>query len=93
MKHQRNSKSGDFSMKLSIELPDIRPLSDLNDIYLKEMLIAALYNVGKISAHEAAMILGKTRREFEELLPQFGFSILNDSQDNIDIELNAKSSW
>jgi predicted HTH domain antitoxin len=80
-------------MRLSIELPDIKPLSDMNDKYLKEMLIATLYNVGKISAKEAAKILGKTRREFEELLPKFGFSILNDSQDNIEIELNAKSSW
>jgi predicted HTH domain antitoxin len=80
-------------MRLSIELPDIKPLSDMNDKYLKEMLIATLYNLGKISAKEAAKILSKTRREFEELLPQFGLSILNDSQENIEIELNAKNSW
>ena len=76
-------------MRVSIELPDIKPLSDMNDKYLKEMIIATLYNIGKISAKEAAMILGKTRRQFEELLPKFGFSILNDSQENIEIELNA----
>lgn len=76
-------------MRLSIELPDIKPLSDMNDEYLKEMLIATLYHIGKISAKEAANILGKTRRDFEELLPQFGFSILNDSRENIEIELNA----
>lgn len=76
-------------MRLSIELPDIKPLSDMNDNYLKEMLISTLYNIGKISAKEASNILGKTRREFEELLPKFGFSILNDSQENIEIELNA----
>ena len=82
-------KIGEISMKLSIELPDIKPLSDMNDKYLKEMLIATLYNIGKISANEAAEVLGKTRREFEELLPNFGFSILNDSAENIEIELNA----
>lgn len=76
-------------MRVSIELPDIKPLSGMNGKYLKEMLIATLYNVGKISAKEAANILGKTRREFEELLPELGFSILNDSNENIEIELKA----
>ena len=76
-------------MRLFIELPDIKPLSNMNDKYLKEMLIATLYNNGKISANEAAKILGKTRREFEKLLPKFGFSILNDSPENIEIELKA----
>lgn len=76
-------------MKLTIELPEIKPLSDLDDIYLKEMLIATLYHVGKLSAKEASTILDKTRREFEEMLPKFGFSVLNDSQENIDIDLNA----
>jgi len=85
----KNINLGDFPMRLSIELPDIKPLSDMNDKFLKELLISTLYNVGKISANEAAKILGKTRREFEELLPRFGFSILNDSQENIEIELNA----
>lgn len=78
-------------MKLSIDLLDVEPLSDVDVMYLKEMLIAALYNVGKISAKEGAKILGKTRREFEALLPKFGFSILSDSPDNIQIELHAKN--
>ena len=34
-------------------------------------------------------MLGITRRAFEELLPRYGYSILVDSDDNIDIELNA----
>ena len=76
-------------MRLSIELPDIKPLSDMNDKFFKELIVATLYNIGKISAREAAKILGITRRQFEELLPKFGFSILNDSQENIEIELNA----
>ncbi len=30
-----------------------------------------------------------TRRAFEELLPRFGFSILVDSRENLETELNA----
>lgn len=76
-------------MTLSIELPDIKPLKGIDDQYLRELLVVSLYNVGKISAKEAGQILSLNRREFEELLPRFGFSILNDSEDNIEIELNA----
>lgn len=76
-------------MTLSIDLPDIKPLKGVDDRYLRELLVASLYNVGKISAKEAGQILSINRREFEELLPRFGFSILNDSEENIEIELNA----
>jgi hypothetical protein len=76
-------------MVLSIELPDIFTISELNDAYLKEALVATLYHVGKLSEKESCVALGKTRREFEELLPKFGFSILGDSQESINIELNA----
>ncbi|MGH7491600.1 MAG: UPF0175 family protein [bacterium] len=76
-------------MELLIELPDVKPLSNLNGTFLKEMLIANLYHLGKLSEKEAREILGKTRREFEEILPKYGFSILDDSQENITIELNA----
>jgi len=61
----------------------------MDDHYLREMLVSSLYNIEKILAKEAAQILGKTRREFEEILPKFGFSIFNDSYENIEIELNA----
>ncbi len=76
-------------MRFSIDLPEIKPLSEVNDIYLKELIISALYNIGKLSEKEARTILGKTRREFENLLPQFGFSILSDSPENINLELEA----
>ncbi len=76
-------------MELTIDLPDIKPLKKINDSFLKEMLIANLYHIGILSGKEAREILGKSRREFEDCLPKFGFSILNDSQENIDLELNA----
>lgn len=76
-------------MELTLELPNIKPLSEVNGSYLKEMLITNLYHLGKLSEKEAREVLEKTRRGFEELLPKFGFSILGDSDANIAIELNA----
>ena len=76
-------------MELSIELPDIQPLTGVNGAYLKEMLMANLYHLGKLSEKEARNILKLTRREFEDMLPNYGFSILDDSSANIAIELNA----
>jgi predicted HTH domain antitoxin len=75
-------------MELTLELPDIKPLSDINNKYVKEMLVANLYHIGRLSEKEAREILGKSRREFEELLPKFGFSILGDTQENIAFEFN-----
>ena len=48
-----------------------------------------LYHVGKLSEKEACVILGITRRRFEELLPRFGLSILADDQMTIDVELQS----
>lgn len=76
-------------MEISINLPNIESLSGVDKRYLKEMLVANLYHLGKLSEKEAREILGKSRREFEELLPKYGFSVLGDSEENIAIELNA----
>lgn len=76
-------------MRISVELPDTAALVQLDPDYLKEALVAALYHLGKLSEKEACLALGITRRTFEELLPRFGFSILADTQDNIDVELHA----
>lgn len=76
-------------MELLLELPDIKPLADVTGKYLKEMLMANLYHLGRLSEKEAREILGKTRREFEELLPKFGLSVLSDTPENIAVELNA----
>ncbi|HZI74351.1 MAG TPA: UPF0175 family protein, partial [Gemmatimonadales bacterium] len=57
--------------------------------FLKEALVAALYSMNKLSGRQAREALGMTRRAFEEVLPRLGFSILVDSQENLDIELGA----
>jgi hypothetical protein len=76
-------------MNISLELPDTIASEALDQTYLKETLISTLYHLGKLSEKEACDILGLTRRAFEDLLPQFGFSPLSDSQESINIELKA----
>ena len=74
-------------MAISLDLPDTAVLVDLDQAYLKEALVVTLYHVGKLSEKEACLTLGISRRAFEELLPQFGFSILADTPETIDAEL------
>ncbi|MCP4295282.1 MAG: hypothetical protein GY786_06725 [Proteobacteria bacterium] len=63
---------------------------NINKKHVQEALVAVLYNNGELSSKEACHIATLTRRDFEErVLPQFGFSILRDTQENIRIELNA----
>ena len=76
-------------MEISLDLPDTAALVDLDQAYLKEALVVTLYHVGKLSEKEACLTLGVSRRAFEELLPQFGFSILADTQETIDVELRV----
>lgn len=76
-------------MKLSVELPDTATLRDVDPNYAKAALVATLYHVGKLSEQEACATLAITRRAFEELLPQFGFSVLADDQETLDVERHA----
>ena len=76
-------------MKISVDLPDTAALVHLDQTYLKEVLVATLYQIGKLSEKEACLSLGLSRRAFEELLPRFGFSVLADAPETIDVELHS----
>lgn len=76
-------------MKISLDLPDTAALVHLDHEYFREVLVATLYHIGKLSEKEACLTLGISRRAFEILLPRFGFSILADTSETIDIELHA----
>ncbi len=78
-----------LTVKITIDLPDSENISKIGPSYIKEALAATLYHHGDISEKEACSILGKNRRELEEILPRFGFSILSDTQENIEVERNA----
>ena len=70
-------------MKISLDLPDTATLARLDLTYFREVLVATLYYIGKLSEKEACLALGISRRAFEELLPRFGFSILYQSYELI----------
>ena len=74
-------------MEISLDLPDTAAFVDLDQAYLKEALVVTLYHVGKLSEKEACLTLGISRRAFEELLPQFGFSVLADTPETIEADL------
>ena len=76
-------------MKLLVELPDTAALRNVDQHYAKAALVATLYHVGKLSEREACATLDMSRRAFEDMLSQFGFSILADDQETLDVELHA----
>ena len=71
-------------MTVSIDIPNE---ADVDERYLKEAIAATLYYTGKLSGKQARETLGMTRRAFEEILPRYGYSVLIDSQKNLNIEL------
>lgn len=76
-------------MQVALEFPDTTPLRQFDHAYLKTVLVATLYHLGQLSAHDACLALGVTLRTFEELLPRFGFSVLADDQATLDVERRA----
>jgi len=74
-------------MKVTINLPD--RFGDIDEAYAREALVATLYSNGKLSGREARQILGMSRRDFEDMLPRYGFSVLVDSEENVQTELDT----
>jgi len=74
-------------MKVTIDLPD--RFGDIDETYAREALVATLYSNDKLSGREAREILGMSRREFEDMLPRYGFSILVDNEANVQTELDT----
>jgi predicted HTH domain antitoxin len=74
-------------MKVTIELPD--RFGGIDETYAREAFVATLYSNGKLSGREAREILGMSRREFEDMLPRYGFSILVDNEENVQAELDT----
>ena len=70
---------------VTIELPQ-----PLEPTYVREALAAVLYYNGTLSEKEARLMIGKTRREFEEeIIPKFGLSMIGGTQEDVNIELEA----
>ena len=62
-------------MKISVDLPDTAALVHLDQTYLKEVLVATLYHVGKLSEKEACLTLGISRRALYSRMESHGIPI------------------
>ncbi len=56
---------------------------------LQVAVAVALYYKEALSMKEACELTGKTRRQFEEALANYGFSTYGNFKEDIDYELNA----
>lgn len=70
---------------VSFHVPDT-----IDQVCAQEALAAVLYYNGKLSEKEARMMIGKTRREFqEEIKPKYSLSMIGGTHEDIDIEKNT----
>lgn len=68
-------------MTVEINLPDDL---DLSQKEILTALAAQLYHVGKVSLGQAASLAGHSKKEFIELLSQYGVSVFNFPADELD---------
>lgn len=82
-----------MTKNLTIEFPIAIQLPDeitTNQELLRYAIAGSLYTQGILSAFEAQQLTGeKNRREFENKFNQYGFVFMPDSEEDIQIELNA----
>jgi len=60
----------------NVTLPeDIQQEQDL----MRDAIAIVFYKQGRLSLKEARQLMGLSRREFEEILPTYGFSMLDEN--------------
>ena len=71
--------------QMTIDLPQ-----PLDALYVTQALAAVLYSTGAISEKEARLMIGATRREFEEtILPKSGLTVIGGTPEDQALELQA----
>jgi len=66
--------------RITLELPDSL---DMPEFDLKMILACQLYQQAKLSAGQAAGMVGISKREFIELMGKYGFSIFSESIEDL----------
>lgn len=70
---------------------NIPPTVDFDDKEAVMAIAARLYERGKLSLGQAADLVGLSKRAFMELLADYGVSVFNHAQDDLDRDVeNAK---
>ncbi len=70
---------------LTLDIPDSL---DFNEFEAKMLLAGNLYERGKLTLGQAALLTGLTKKAFIEMIGKYGFSIVSDSIEDLhsDIE-------
>ena len=78
-------------MVITLTLPELQAMQPLDEQYLRRGLVAMLYAKGFMSELQACKVLEMTRREFETMLPHYGFAAMADvhAQEDAKIEQNV----
>lgn len=80
--------------QLIIDLPDnavIPPHLEQEQHLMRDAITVVLYSKGKLTLQEACELMGLTRKEFEELLPEYGIAMMDETM--LLDELNARKTY
>lgn len=67
--------------------------TQIDDFEVKMMVAGGLYEKGKLSAGEAASIVGLSKRAFIEVLGKYGFSVFGYTATELEEDLKGFASW
>lgn len=75
---------------ISLTIPDSL---DWPDRDLKLLLAAKLYEAGALSMSQAAATVDLSRRAFTEIIGQYGVSVINHSEDDLENDLRNAEAY
>lgn len=67
--------------------------AQIEDFEVKMLVAGSLYEKGRLSAGEAASVVGLSKRSFLEILSKYGFSILGYSVNELEKDLIGLEKW
>lgn len=73
-----------------IELPN---LSETEEFEVKMLVAGGLYEKGRLSAGQAATVVGISKRAFLESLGKFGFSVFGYTEVELEQDLKTLEAW
>ena len=79
-------------MVIKLELPELATMRPLDEQYLRRGMVAMLYAKGFISGVQACKVLDISRREFEAMLPHYGFAAMADVYAETDAKIEQNVS-
>lgn len=78
---------------INLSIPKKAFLSGIDHFYFQEAIAAVLFYNGTLTLKQARLLIGKSRREFEEdILPKFGYTTMRNNPDNAEVEISSATS-